>query len=291
MLNVMIDTLHDTTGAFDPSLFIFYPSLMAVGEPCVGVRYVQISLDYYRRESAKIITIFKESLLDGEIGKWSGCRCRAPTCQRLWKPFVPLPEKASIDEAFIDFTQPVRAELLARYPYLAEVPPDAPDGLDTVLPPAPEISWVGRGNLIPIDPPSEDEAAEPPHATGTNSEVADGEEGTLRTWHDVALSIAAELMDKIRAEVRMQLGYTTSAVSFRRVSSFRIQLMDSHLSHIAACHRVLRGTNSLPRCVGCPIRPFFLRPSFTHGGAQLTASYKKRDSQVAQCPSSRASRN
>jgi len=33
----------------------------------------------------------------------------------------------------------------------------------------------------------------------------------LRTWHDVALSIAAELMDKIRAEVHTQLGYTTSA--------------------------------------------------------------------------------
>lgn len=32
------------------------------------------------------------------------------------------------------------------------------------------------------------------------------------TWHDVALSIAAELMDKIRAQVRIRLGYTTSAV-------------------------------------------------------------------------------
>lgn len=109
---------------------------------------------------------------------------------------------------------------MARYPYLAEVPPDAPDGLDTVLPSAPEISWGGRGILIPIDPPSEDQAAGPPHATGTDSEIADGEDGTPRTWHDVALSIAAELMDKIRAEVRMQLGYTTSAVSFRSVSSF-----------------------------------------------------------------------
>ena len=58
-------------------------------------------------------------------------------------------------------------------------------------------------------------------------EVADGEEGTLRTWHDVALSIAAELMDKIRAEVRIQLGYTTSAVSLRRAPIFRIQPMDS----------------------------------------------------------------
>ena len=53
---------------------------MAVGEPCVGVLYVQVSLDYYRRESAKIITIFKESLLDGEIGKGSECRYRTRTC-------------------------------------------------------------------------------------------------------------------------------------------------------------------------------------------------------------------
>ena len=109
---------------------------------------------------------------------------------------------------------------MARYPYLADVPPDAPDGLDTALPPAPEISWEGRGNLIPIDPPSDDQAVGPPHATVTNLEVADGEEGTPRTWHDVALSIAAELMDKIRAEVRMQLGYTTSAVSLGRASFF-----------------------------------------------------------------------
>lgn len=116
---------------------------------------------------------------------------------------------------------------MARYPYLADVPPDAPDGLDTALPPAPEISWEGRGNLIPIDPPSDDQAVGPPHATVTKLEVADGEEGPLRTWHDVALSIAAELMNKIRAEVRLQLGYTTSAVSLRRASFFRIQSMDS----------------------------------------------------------------
>ncbi|KAH9974822.1 DNA/RNA polymerase [Russula compacta] len=143
----------------------------------------KVSLDYYRRESAKIITIFKDSLPDGEI------------------------EKASIDEAFIDFTRPVRAELLARYPYLAEVPPDAPHGLDTVLPSPPPISWESRGILIPVDPPPEDEAG-PTHGS---MEAADGDGDASRTWHDVALSIAAELMDKIRAEVRIRLGYTTSA--------------------------------------------------------------------------------
>lgn len=101
-------------------------------------------------------------------------------------------------------------ELLARYQYLAEVPPDAPHGLDTVLPPPPPISWDTRGILIPIDLPPENQAG-PTHGS---MEAADGDDNPSRTWHDVALSIAAELMDKIRAEVRIQLGYTTSAVGF-----------------------------------------------------------------------------
>jgi DNA polymerase eta len=117
-------------------------------------------------------------------------------------------EKASIDEAFIDFSRPVRAELVARYPYLGEVPADAPNGLDTVLPPPPPISWEGRGILIPVTPPSEDQA-------GSTGAHAEDDDDARRTWHDVALSIAAELMDKIRAEVRIQLKYTTSAVGFR----------------------------------------------------------------------------
>lgn len=43
--------------------------------------------------------------------------------------------------------------------------------------------------------------------------VEDGDD--LTTWHDVALSIAAELMGKIRDDIRTKLGYTTSAVSVR----------------------------------------------------------------------------
>lgn len=126
------------------------------------------------------------------------------------------PEKASIDEAFIDFTHPVRAELLARYPYLGQVPADAPNGLDTVLLPPPPICWENRGILIPIDPPSENQASSSsPHGTGTHAGTEDGDDDARQvpTWHDVALSIAAEFMDKIRAQVRIQLGYTTSAVS------------------------------------------------------------------------------
>lgn len=39
------------------------------------------------------------------------------------------------------------------------------------------------------------------------------EDDDATTWHDVALSIAAELMDKIRQGIYAKLGYSTSAVS------------------------------------------------------------------------------
>jgi DNA polymerase eta len=102
-------------------------------------------------------------------------------------------EKASIDEAFMDLTRPVRQIILDRYPYLAQVPEDAPLGLDTPLPPHPPVSWE-FGVLVPIDPSVEEEPEVP------------------STWHDVALSIGAECMEKVRQQISAKLGYTTSAV-------------------------------------------------------------------------------
>jgi DNA polymerase eta len=142
-------------------------------------------------------------LPDGEIGE----RCYLSAWARFSNHEA---EKASIDEAFIDFTRAVRAELLARYPYLSHVPSDASNGLDTVLPPPPPIVWDNRGILIPINPPLENSG--PTDDTRPDVDVEIDDDDIPRTWHDVALSIAAELMDKIRAEVRIQLGYTTSAV-------------------------------------------------------------------------------
>lgn len=145
-------------------------------------------------------------------------------------------EKASIDEAFIDFTGPVRDEILKRYPYLAEVPPDAPEGKDTPLPPPPPISWDGLGTVIPVNPPppppppSETETALPDdNSNAGESATSDIPEDTARaedkvedtdaqvdgeppTWHDVALSIAAEMMAKVRNDVHTKLGYTMTAV-------------------------------------------------------------------------------
>ena len=143
-------------------------------------------------------------------------------------------EKASIDEAFIDFTRPVREEILKRYPYLATVPPDAPNGLDSPLPLPPPISWEDRGNIVPVHPPKEQpedkggggEAGAPPEGQSSTDDHDDErqdednvveEDDEQTTWHDVALSIAAELMMKIREDIRTKLGYTTSAVSYAPV--------------------------------------------------------------------------
>jgi DNA polymerase eta len=86
-----------------------------------GIHF-QVSLDYYRRESLKILSIFSEA--------------------------CPIIEKAALDEAFLDLTSSVIQRLLESFPHLRE----APDGrLDAPLPPPPpshELSW--EGNLIPV---------------------------------------------------------------------------------------------------------------------------------------------
>ncbi|TFY58395.1 hypothetical protein EVJ58_g6445 [Rhodofomes roseus] len=152
----------------------------------------KVSLDHYRRESMKVIRMFQEGLPSGEI------------------------EKASIDEAFIDFTRPVREEILRRYPYLSQVPVDAPNGADSPLPPPPPIMWDGLGTVLPVNAPSPVNSVIAVGAPGDQGISYDDSEGIdngddSTTWHDVALAIAAELMGKIRHDIHMKVGYTTSA--------------------------------------------------------------------------------
>ena len=92
--------------------------------------------------------------------------------------------------------------MLNRFPHLAQVPPDAPQGIDSILPLPPPIEWNKLGELIPLHPAEENDGGEIPSA----------EDDVTCTWHDVALSIAAELMAKIREDVHHNLGYTMSAV-------------------------------------------------------------------------------
>ncbi|KAI6122165.1 hypothetical protein EDD16DRAFT_1782340, partial [Pisolithus croceorrhizus] len=145
----------------------------------IDTRTHKVSLDLYRRESSKIINIMKQSVPSGEI------------------------EKASIDEAFLDLSKPVRERLLERHPYLAKVPDDAPEGADSPLPPPPPIDWSQLGELVTLT--AQGEESEP------QDETSNYENDHLTSWHDVALSIGAELIAKLREEIFRQLGYTMSA--------------------------------------------------------------------------------
>ncbi|KAG6817165.1 hypothetical protein H0H87_012126 [Tephrocybe sp. NHM501043] len=127
-----------------------------------------------------------------------------------WDDVDTKTHKASIDEAFFDFSKRVREVILERYPYLSQVPSDAPNGADTPLPPPPPSSWndFGHATVIPINPtpPEADQQEGAPLAAGVP------EVGEIPiTWHDIALLIVAELMGVARQQVHEQLGYSTSA--------------------------------------------------------------------------------
>lgn len=59
----------------------------------------------------------------------------------------------------------------------------------------------------------DDTASEGDHQSTEALKEAPQNESSLITWQDVALSIGAELMYKVRTEILETLGYTTSAVS------------------------------------------------------------------------------
>ncbi|KAL9940632.1 hypothetical protein V8E36_000120 [Tilletia maclaganii] len=90
----------------------------------------KVSLDPYRRESRKILEIFKKTCPAGAV------------------------EKASIDESFFDLTIEVRKAMLEDYPELRTFPPDSATGMDTPLPTPPQDAqqlWAHKGHLIPIE--------------------------------------------------------------------------------------------------------------------------------------------
>lgn len=132
-----------------------------------------------------------------------------------------LAEKASIDEAFIDLTLPVRKKLLERFPDLAVVPADAPLGLDTPLPLAPSLDWttvdwgiVPRSIEVAARAATASQDAIPSQGEQVKSPISItvAEEVQGNGWADMALWIGGELMEQIRKAVEDQLGYTTSAV-------------------------------------------------------------------------------
>ncbi|EJD06732.1 eta DNA polymerase [Fomitiporia mediterranea MF3/22] len=227
-----------------PDLVVVHVATYAQGEdepkywdkPDVNTH--KISLDLYRRESVKIHSMFKDQLPTGEVGMehyfMEGYAINAVL-------LITSIEKASIDEAFIDFSIPVRDELLKRYPYLSEPPVDSPSGPDTPLPPPPRISYIGLGNLIPIDPPKLD-----PEKEATTELIEEIEKDAPATWQDVGLAIAAELMASMRKEVHEKLGYLTSAGIAR----------NKFLAKLAASYRKFNTQNILRNLA----IPGFLKP-------------------------------
>ncbi|KAG8700469.1 DNA-directed DNA polymerase eta rad30 [Ceratobasidium sp. 394] len=207
----------------------------------------KVSLDHYRRESARIFKLFQDTMpTGGEI------------------------EKASIDEVFIDYTLPVRAIMLERYPELGL--PSGPFDLDTSLPQPPErIDWTSlETNVIPASTElAKDETTtsrpstpisgidSPPSPSGVDGDLPprsctpqsgatplppeEPEPGSHAppTWHDVALSIGAELMRTIREETYEKLGYTLSAGIARNKmlaklsASYRKPMAQSVLRNVA----------------------------------------------------------
>lgn len=173
----------------------------------------------------KILKIFNEHC--PIVGKALKIEAHRITVDLIFSP----KEKASIDESFLDLTLPVRAKLLARYPYLATLPESA--NLDTPLPTPKEmgvtVDWEKVGNLIPINGQEKEVVKEV--SVGAEQEVGgeEMEEGPSErsepvvekaieeleeldlTWSDVALAIGAEIVATCRSAVHQQLGYTCSA--------------------------------------------------------------------------------
>ncbi|KAG9123491.1 DNA-directed DNA polymerase eta rad30, partial [Ceratobasidium sp. 392] len=197
----------------------------------------KVSLDHYRRESARIFKLFQDTMpAGGEI-------------------------------VFIDYTVPVRTAMLERYPELEL--PSGPFDLDTPLPPPPEhVDWTSlETNVIPVSaelPKDEKNNSRPvtptpgadPSSTIDNilssgpstprsdstplpSEEPEPGSDAPPTWHDIALSIGAEFMRTIRDETCKQLGYTLSAGIARNKmlaklsASYRKPMAQSVLRNVA----------------------------------------------------------
>ncbi|KAM0414611.1 hypothetical protein ACHAPT_013550 [Fusarium lateritium] len=98
-------------------------------------------------------------------------------------------EKASIDEVFLDLSSQVHSILLERFPELTNPPPyDDP----TERLPLPSIVALDWQTDALVDLNEEEETIDP-------------------DWDDVAILIGSEIVRKVRAKVRQDLGYTCSA--------------------------------------------------------------------------------
>lgn len=138
----------------------------------------KVLLDPYRRESRKIINIFKE--------------------------YCDIVEKASVDECFLDFGRLIYQNLLRLFPELGSRLNE-----DDSLPNIPEILpdslyWIGEIYGSQYEERRRDNNMEP------GNQSSDAIEPDIKDWDDVCLIIGSQLLFEVRCQVYNSLGYTTS---------------------------------------------------------------------------------
>lgn len=148
-----------------------------------------------------MISIFQEMVPNGVVGE-----------SRSTIVFADNTEKASIDEAYMNLTPLIIERLIEAYPFLSEVPEDAPEGIDSPLPPAPPIDWTGAGHVLPVYAEDDDRSVDDLEDGLEDEEEREQRDNQrLTSWSDWALKIGAEIMVDLREEIWKRLHYTTSA--------------------------------------------------------------------------------
>lgn len=150
-----------------------------------NIKTDKVSLDPYRTESRKILTVIKDDLT-----RWRD-RLAGLEGDALTQLQPAKLEKASIDEVFIDLSSLVSAVLYERYPELRDYP--ARDDKTTRLPspPTTALDWSVEDGLVDLDE-HETEEDDP-------------------DWDDIAMLIGAEIVRSVRQAVWDNLNYTCSA--------------------------------------------------------------------------------
>ncbi|KAI9930008.1 hypothetical protein ASPWEDRAFT_35267 [Aspergillus wentii DTO 134E9] len=144
----------------------------------------KVSLDPYRAESRKILSVMKE-----ELSRWHADLVGDESVHGQIQP-AGL-EKASVDEVFIDLSSLVFGVLLRRYPELR-----ASHGSDEKVallphPPTTALEWNAEDCLVDLDE--------------KETEVDDPD------WDDLAMLIGSEIVRSVRAAIWDRLTYTCSA--------------------------------------------------------------------------------
>lgn len=123
----------------------------------------KVSLDPYRLESRRALTLVKEIL-------------PAPPMQKV--------EKASIDEVFLDLSAQVHGILLERYPELAVAPYDDPTEL-LPLPPSTALNWEADA-LIDLD------------AAETEDDDPDWDDVVMNIGSEIVRGVRATIFERLK---------------------------------------------------------------------------------------------